>query len=95
MTEYNPSCIVRDMANRHLVKAVKLAGGQAPLARKLSERLNRPFKQAHVWNWLHRDGAPLPAEVVIPIEEITDGQVTRHQLRPDIYPIEPQQQAAN
>ncbi|WP_423170698.1 transcriptional regulator [Vibrio diabolicus] len=28
----------------------------------------------------------VPAEFVLPIEQATQGQVTRSQLRPDIYP---------
>jgi len=76
------------MTSKHLKKAVDLAGGQAALARKLSERLGREFKQQNVWNWLYREVSILPAEVVIPIEQIVDGKVTRHQLRPDIYPAE-------
>ena len=79
------------MKNKPLSKAVDLAGGQAALARKLTEHLGRPFRQGHVWNWLFRDGSPLPAEVVIPIEHIVEGKITRHQLRPDIYPIEVKQ----
>lgn len=31
---------------------------------------------------------PIPAKQVIPIEKATNGEVTRHELRPDIYPIE-------
>jgi DNA-binding transcriptional regulator YdaS (Cro superfamily) len=58
---------------------VKVAGSQAELARRIGK------KQAHVWNWLHRD-AQVPAEAVLPIEAATAGQVTRHELRPDLYP---------
>jgi DNA-binding transcriptional regulator YdaS (Cro superfamily) len=76
------------MSGKHLARAVKLAGGQAALARALSERLGRSYKQQNVWNWLYREVSILPAEVVIPIEQIVGGKVTRHQLRPDIYPSE-------
>ena len=31
---------------------------------------------------------PLPAKRVIAIERATDGKVTRHELRPDLYPID-------
>ena len=64
-----------------LKRAVEIAGGQTALAEALG------VKQAHVWNWLNRDNA-LPAEYCIPIERATDGRVTRHELRPDIYPDE-------
>ena len=70
-----------------LHRAVGLAGGQAGLARRLSEITGRQIKQPHVWNWLYRDSA-VPAEMVIPIERATTGAVTRHELRPDLYPPE-------
>ena len=33
-----------------------------------------------------RKGTKVPAEWCIPIEVATEGKVTRHQLRPDLYP---------
>jgi DNA-binding transcriptional regulator YdaS (Cro superfamily) len=41
--------------------------------------------QGMVWQWLngHRRVA---AEQVLPIEGATDGKVSRHELRPDLYP---------
>lgn len=53
-------------------------GSQSALARALG------VKQAHVWNWLNRDKR-LPAEYCLKIEQATGGQVTRHDLRPDIF----------
>ncbi len=40
-----------------------------------------------VWQWIngHR---PVAAEKVIPIEQATDGVVQRHEIRPDIYPLD-------
>jgi DNA-binding transcriptional regulator YdaS (Cro superfamily) len=70
-----------------LRKAVKLAGGQAPLASELSRITRRNVTQAHVWNWLNRNHT-LGAEWVIPIEQAVGGVVTRHQLRPDLYPLD-------
>lgn len=64
-----------------LKRAIEIAGGQAALARKIGKT------QAHVWNWLNRDGR-VPAEVVISVEKAVDGKVTRHDLRPDLYPTE-------
>lgn len=63
---------------RALQKAIAACGSQAELARRIGK------KQAHVWNWLNRDQS-VPAEVVLSIERATDGAVTRHELRPDIY----------
>lgn len=33
-----------------------------------------------------RKGKRVPAEWCIPLESATEGKVTRHELRPDIYP---------
>jgi DNA-binding transcriptional regulator YdaS (Cro superfamily) len=61
-----------------LQKAVTVAGGQLALAKKIG------LKQGHVWWWLNRS-KKVPAEQVIAIEKATG--VSRHELRPDIYPI--------
>mgnify|MGYP000020540069 CR=1 FL=1 len=62
-----------------LKKAIAVAGSQSALARILGTR------QSTVSAWLLR-GTPLPAERVLPIEEATG--VSRHDLRPDLYPRE-------
>lgn len=62
-----------------LERAIDIVGGQSELARRLG------LKQANVWHWLNRSGR-VPAEHVIAIEEATGAQVTRHDLRPDLYP---------
>lgn len=41
-----------------------------------------------VWQWKTRLRR-IPAERVLQIERATGGKVTRHELRPDLYPIEP------
>lgn len=64
-----------------LKKAIELAGGQSALAKICG------VKQQHVWNWINRDKKISP-EHVIPIEKGLDGKITRHDLRPDIYPNE-------
>lgn len=61
-----------------LKKAVEIAGGQTQLARQIG------VSQPAVWNWLNK--SPIPAEHVLPVEKATG--VSRHELRPDIYPIE-------
>ena len=65
-----------------LVKAVAVAGSQVELARRINTP-EKPIKQQHVWNWLHRD-KKVPGEAVLPIERETG--VSRHELRPDLYP---------
>jgi DNA-binding transcriptional regulator YdaS (Cro superfamily) len=57
--------------------AVNRLKGQSAMAR-LCE-----VAQSTVWEWLDRD-KPLPAEHVLKVEAATG--VSRHDLRPDIYP---------
>lgn len=62
-----------------LKAAVDHMGGQSATARLLK------VSQAAVWKWLD-EGKMLPAEHVLTIEAAT--QISRHDLRPDIYPRE-------
>lgn len=64
-----------------LERAVRLAGGQRALARLCQT------SQTRINQCLHRN-KKLPAELVLPIERAVGGAVTRHELRPDLYPIE-------
>jgi len=61
-----------------LKQAIEKAGGQTALASKVNKT------QGHVSQWLRREY--VPAEMVLPIEAATG--VSRHELRPDIYPRE-------
>jgi DNA-binding transcriptional regulator YdaS (Cro superfamily) len=67
------------MATPHqaLRKAIEIAGSQSSFARIVG------VSQAAVWKWL-RKRRPLPAERVLSAEAATG--VSRHELRPDIYP---------
>lgn len=69
------------MENLALQKAVTILGSQSALAKAIGKR------QGHVWHWLNK-GGKVPAEAVLPIERATNGAVTRHELRPDLYPEE-------
>lgn len=59
--------------------AVRAAGGQTSLARSLG------IAQSTVATWLRR-GNELPAKFVIPVEQAFG--ISRHDLRPDLYPRE-------
>ena len=61
-----------------LETAAFLVGGQ----NKLAEALN--VTPQAVNKWVKADRAP--AERVIEIERVTNGEITRHELRPDLYP---------
>jgi len=63
------------MVNGALPKAVEAAGGTSALARQLG------ISPQAISQWTR-----VPAERVLDVERATGGQVTRHELRPDIYP---------
>lgn len=67
------------MANKALERAVERIGSQSAFARFLG------VSQPSVWAWLNQD-KPLPAEFVLKTEAETG--ISRHELRPDIYPRE-------
>lgn len=56
-----------------IIRAIKLIGSQTALANYLG------VKPQAVNQWAH-GGRPIPPERVIPIEQATKGQVTRHEL---------------
>lgn len=62
-----------------LCEAVERAGSQSAIARALG------VAQPTVWKWLHKS-KQLPAEYVLTAERLYG--VSRHLLRPDIYPID-------
>lgn len=75
MTYLNIAFIVKTM--KALNEAIKIIGTQAKLAELLK------VTPMAVTQWKKRR---IPDWAVIPIEAATDGAVTRHELRPDIYP---------
>ena len=83
LVDATQECLYRARMNEldALVKAAELAGGQSALARGTG------VKQGHVWWWINKSGQA-PADKVLDIERAIDGAVTRHELRPDIYPFE-------
>jgi DNA-binding transcriptional regulator YdaS (Cro superfamily) len=66
------------MTQDALLTAITTVGGQRALARKLG------VTQGQLWRWLNRD-KKAPATRCIAIERATNGQITRYQLRPDVF----------
>jgi len=62
-----------------LAEAIRRSGSQSALARLCG------LSATAVWKWV-RGGQPLPAEHVLKVEFATG--ISRHDLRPDIYPRE-------
>src|SRR5579871_218525 len=65
------------MRDEALERAITLAGGVAALARAI----NVTSQAISQWD-------RVPAERAIAVEGATAGKVTRHELRPDLYPVE-------
>lgn len=68
-----------------IARAVELAGGQSAVAHALSTGEETITPQA-VGHWVRKNR--IPAERVLDLERLIDARVTRHELRPDIYPLE-------
>lgn len=68
------------MTTNAISRAAQIAGGQSALARKLGCTPQAVSKMCAT--------GKVPAERVIAVEEAVEGQVTRNELRPDLYPIE-------
>lgn len=67
-----------------VARAVELAGGQSAVARALTQGEETLTPQA-VGHWCRK--GRLPAERVLQLSSLTDGKVTPHELRPDLYPL--------
>lgn len=69
---------VRRMEETAIEKAIRIVGGVTRLAEATGVR------PPSIYKW-HRQ---IPAERVLDVERATGGAVTRHELRPDLYPLE-------
>ena len=80
------------MSKEALIKAIEVVGNQVRMADEIKKRNGSNVKQQHVWKWLNTAKCPVPpAEHVLAIEAATREKgivVSRHELRPDIYPYE-------
>lgn len=64
-------------------RAIELLGGPSKVVKLLAERGIEITPWA-VNKWQHR----VPSDRVLLLEALTEGKVTRHELRPDLYPME-------
>lgn len=58
---------------------------------EFAKKFNPPVSQGLIWQWLSwieddSKGTRITAERAVEIEVITDGEVPRHEHRPDLYP---------
>jgi DNA-binding transcriptional regulator YdaS (Cro superfamily) len=70
-------------------RAFRILGGPSAVARAFTRPDGRPLTPWAVSKWRFR----VPAERVLALEALTQGQVTRHELRPDLYPQEEREAA--
>ena len=70
------NCFYRCFIMNSITKAVKIYGGQTKLGRELG------VKQASVWDWMNKYGQA-PAKYIPRISELTNGQVSVHELLAD------------
>lgn len=70
----------------HLERAIEIVGGQSKLARAVG---TTP-QAVHQW----REKGRVPGERARAVELATGGQVTRYELRPDIFGAAPDEAAA-
>ncbi|MDH3232223.1 MAG: helix-turn-helix domain-containing protein [Alphaproteobacteria bacterium] len=68
------------MKNPALNRAITVVGSQSELARKIGST------QQMVSFWLKKSKSGTPAQFCLAIEKATGGEVTCHDLRPDVYP---------
>lgn len=64
-----------------LDRCVQILGSKSAVARAVGIK---PQSAIEIIN----NGGRVPAEWCIPLERATEGQVSRNELRPDIYPLE-------
>lgn len=73
------------MAKKSIVDtAIEEAGGGSALAKAFTKRGTRITPQG-ISDWKRK--GRVPAERVLALEEILGGRITRHELRPDLYPV--------
>lgn len=75
-----PGMGIETQQDTALARAVRQAGSQSAFGRIVGKR------QSTIFDWLS-NSTPLPAELVLLVERETG--VSKHDLRPDIYPLEP------
>lgn len=64
-----------------VMKIIKLAGSQLKLANLIN------VKQCTISSWVNRN-KKVPSQHVLTIEKALENKITRHEIRPDLYPKE-------
>jgi DNA-binding transcriptional regulator YdaS (Cro superfamily) len=64
-------------------KAIDLAGSQAALAKMLDGRGGRRCYSQKIAKW--QKAGQVPADWCIDVEQVLDGQITRYEMRPEVF----------
>lgn len=67
-------------------KAVEIAGSQTKVAIGISKIVGKTVHQPAIHYWLYKSASGVPADYCPAIEQITNGAVTKSDLRPDLWP---------
>lgn len=70
---------VKKESNGALRRAIEIVGSQAKLAEKIHTA------QSTIWYWLNKKGGKVPHGFCVAIEKATKNQVTKEELRPDLF----------
>lgn len=81
------------LSRQHFQRAIDLVGNQSKLACELSTKMGKTIYQAHVRKWLKITNV-IPDYICAHIEEITNGEVKKSDLRPDLWPADKESEAA-
>lgn len=70
----------------HIERAVGLKGSQAKLAKDMG------CSQQYI-SWLLKDADQISGDMAVAVERATDGQISRSDLRPDLFALPHPQEA--
>lgn len=78
---------------KSLLRAIAIAGSQQALADRIGKQQSYVSMMLH--RLRHRDDFRINPEICPRIEAATGGLVTRSDLRPDLWPVEPKRRKAD
>jgi DNA-binding transcriptional regulator YdaS (Cro superfamily) len=71
---------------QHVGRAVAIKGSQAKLATAMG------CSQQYI-SWLLKEAGQISAEMAVAVEKATEGHVSRSDMRPDLFPRQPERAA--
>jgi len=71
-------------------RVFEILGGPSAIAKRFADENGKPLRAWAVSKWRRR----VPPGRCVPLEEMTGGRVTRYQLRPDVFGLDPRRSEA-